>query len=41
MGFLAAMLKSRAALQAENLALRHQLCGLHHRYERQAAQTMP
>ena len=28
MGFLAAMLKSRAALQAENLALRHQLCVL-------------
>ena len=26
MGFLAAMLKSRARLQAENLALRHQLC---------------
>jgi len=26
MGFLAAVLKSRAALQAENLALRHQLC---------------
>ena len=26
MGFLAAVLKSRAGLQAENLALRHQLC---------------
>ncbi len=28
MGFLAAALKSRAALRAENLALRHQLCVL-------------
>ena len=26
MGFLATVLKSRAALQAENLVLRHQLC---------------
>jgi hypothetical protein len=37
LGTLSPMVRSRAVLALENLALRHQIVVLHHRYERRAA----